>query len=212
MKILAVSDQVVPAIHSPHIRDRLGDVKMVLGCGDLPYSYMEYIATMLSTPCFFVHGNHDHPEYLSSGRTLNAPGGWTNLDGQTAKSKGLIVGGLEGSMRYRPGAPHQYTEGEMTLKTWRLGLSLLAHRVFDGRYLDILITHAPPCGIHDGDDVCHRGFKTLLRFIQRFRPRYLLHGHQHTLHSATWRTMYRDTEVINVYPSRVIDLRKEHGI
>jgi predicted phosphodiesterase len=125
VKILAVSDHVVGGVYSSHIRQRFGDVDMVLSCGDLPYSYLEYIVTLLSVPCFFVHGNHDHPEYTADGRTLVEPGGWTDLDGQTVKDKALLLAGLEGSMRYKPNAPFQYTESEMAYKVWRMAPSLL---------------------------------------------------------------------------------------
>ncbi|MBL7066079.1 MAG: metallophosphoesterase [Anaerolineae bacterium] len=205
MKILAISDQVVKGIYSSHIRQRFGDVDMVLSCGDLPYSYLEYIVTLLGVPCFFVHGNHDHPEYTADGRTLVGPGGWTNLDGRTVEDKGVLLAGLEGSMRYKPRAPFQYTESEMAYKVWRLAPALLMNRLFHGRYLDILIAHSPPFGIHDGEDLPHRGFKTLLWFMARFRPRYLLHGHKHVYGPETWRTRYLDTEVVNVYPLRVIE-------
>lgn len=205
MKILAVSDQVVETIYSSRIRDRFGDVDMVLACGDLPYSYLEYIVSMLNVPCFFVHGNHDQPEYLADGRTLTRPGGWINLDGRTVKIKGVILGGLEGSMRYKPNAPYQYTDSEIAYKAWWLMPSLLMNRLFHGRYLDIFIAHSPPFGIHDGEDWPHRGFKTFLRLMARFRPRYLLHGHKHIYGTEPWRTRYLDTEIINVYPFRVIE-------
>ena len=205
MKILAVSDQVVEGIYSSHICERLGDVDMVLACGDLPYSYLEYIVTMLNVPCFFVHGNHDRPEYTSDGRTLAKPGGWVDLDRRTVEAKGILLGGLEGSILYRPGAPFQYTESEMAYKVWRLTPALLMNRVLYGRYLDILITHSPPLGIHDGQDLPHRGFKALLGFMNRFRPRYLFHGHKHIYGPEPPRTRYLDTEVINVYPFRVVE-------
>ncbi|MBU0704842.1 MAG: metallophosphoesterase [Chloroflexi bacterium] len=205
MKILAVSDRVVETIYSSRIRERFSDVDMVLSCGDLPYSYLEYIVSMLNVPCFFVHGNHDHPEYLADGRTLTKPGGWFNLDERNIKIKNVLLGGLEGSMRYKPGAPFQYTENEMAYKAWRLGLTMLMNRVLHGRYLDILITHAPPFGIHDGEDWPHRGFKALLRLMARFRPRYLLHGHKHIYGPECRQTRYMDTEIINVYPYHVIE-------
>ncbi len=204
MKILAISDRVVEGIYSPQIRERFGDVDMVLSCGDLSYSYLEYIVSMLNVPCFYVHGNHDKPEYMSSGGVLTEPGGWVNLDRRTAMARGLIVGGLEGSMRYKPRAPYQYSESEMAYRVWRMAPALLVNRIFRGRYLDILITHAPPFGIHDGKDSCHRGFKALLSFMTCFRPRYLLHGHKHIYGPEPWRTRYLDTQVINVYPFRVI--------
>lgn len=205
MKILAVSDQVVETIYSSRIRERFGDVDMVLACGDLPYSYLEYIVSMLNVPCFFVHGNHDQPEYLADGRTLTRPGGWINLDGRTVKIKDVILGGLEGSIRYKPNAPYQYTDSEIAYKVWWLTPSMLMNRLFHGRYLDILIAHSPPFGIHDGEDWPHRGFKTFLRLMARFRPRYLLHGHKHIYGTEPWRTRYLDTEIINVYPFRVIE-------
>ncbi|HEY73798.1 MAG: metallophosphoesterase [Chloroflexi bacterium] len=205
MKILAVSDQIVETIYGSRIRERFGDVEMVLSCGDLPYSYLEYIISMLNAPCFFVHGNHDKPEYMANGRTLTRPGGWINLDGRTVKVKDIILGGLEGSMRYKPNAPFQYTDSEIAHKAWWLTPSLLMNRLFHGRYLDILIAHSPPFGIHDGEDWPHRGFKTFLRMMARFRPRYLLHGHKHIYGTEPWQTRYLDTEIINVHPFRVIE-------
>jgi len=205
MKILAVSDQVVEGIYSSHIRGRFGDVELVLSCGDLSYSYLEYIATMLNVPCLFVHGNHDCPEYTADGCTLIGPGGWVNLDGRSVEAKGLLLAGLEGSIRYRPRAPFQYTESEMAYKVWRLAPALLMNRVLYGRYLDILITHSPPFGIHDGADLPHCGFRAFLGFMARFRPRYLLHGHKHVYGPEPSRTHYLGTEVINVYPFRVIE-------
>jgi Icc-related predicted phosphoesterase len=91
-----------------------------------------------------------------------------------------------------------------------MALRLFLNRIFGGRYLDVLVTHAPPCGIHDGEDTCHRGFDAYLRFMRRFRPRYLLHGHQHRLATEEWQTRYLDTRVINVYPFRVLDLEVEN--
>jgi Icc-related predicted phosphoesterase len=205
VKILAVSDQVVESIYSSRIRERFGDVDMVVSCGDVPYYYLEYIVSMLNVPCLFVHGNHDQPEHTSDGRTLIEPGGWVNLDGKVVNVKGVLLGGLEGSIRYKPRVPYQYTEKEMTYKVWRLTPALLMNRVFHDRFLDILITHAPPLGIHDGKDWPHRGFNAFLELMARFRPRYLLHGHKHIYKSDTWHTRYLDTEVINVYPCRVIE-------
>jgi Icc-related predicted phosphoesterase len=206
MKILAVSDETVPSIYSPRIRERFGDVDMVLGCGDLPYLYMEYIVTMLCVPCYYVHGNHDQPTHLSNGSILAEPGGWENLDGRTVKTKQLIIGGLEGSVRYKPQGKYQYTEGQMRLKAWAMTPSLMLNHMFHKRYLDIMIAHSPASGIHDDPDPAHRGFETFLWLMRRFRPRYLLHGHQHFYVEEQWKTQYLDTTVINVYPYRVIDL------
>jgi len=205
VKILALSDRVVDAVYSPRIRERFGDVDLLLSCGDLPYSYLEYVVTMLPLPAFYVHGNHDKPECTASGKTLTEPGGWTNLDGHVAKVGSLLLAGLGGSLRYRPGTPYQYTETEMKLKTLRLLPRLWLNRLRYGRYLDILITHAPPWGIHDGEDLPHRGFRVFLRLMERFRPGYLLHGHKHVYRPQATRTTYGATTVVNVYPCAVIE-------
>ncbi len=206
MKILALSDRVVDEVYSSRIKELFGDVDLLISCGDLPYSYMEYVVTMLSTPAFYVHGNHDRPEYTAGGRALTEPGGWTNLDGRVVKAGPLLLAGLEGSLRYKPRAPYQYTEGEMWGKVVRLIPALLFNRVRYGRYLDLLVTHAPPHGIHDGEDLPHRGFEAFRWLMDRFRPRYLLHGHKHVYRPQATRTRYGETLVVNVYPFAVIEI------
>jgi Icc-related predicted phosphoesterase len=205
LKVLAVSDQVADAVYSSDIRERFADVDLVVSCGDLPYSYLEFIVSMLNAPSYYVHGNHDCPEYRASGVTLTEPGGWVNLHGRVAEAKGVLLAGLEGSLRYKPGAPFQYAEREMAWKAWLLTPALVMNRFRYGRYLDILITHSPPHGIHDGDDLPHRGFISFLGLMQRFKPRYLLHGHKHVYGPEPTCTRYGETEVINVYPYRVIE-------
>jgi len=205
VKILAVSDHVVDAIYDRRIGERFDDVDMVVSCGDLPYSYLEFIATLLNVPCFYVHGNHDHPEHQASGRTLTEPGGWVNLDGRSVEAKGVLLAGLEGSIRYKPNVSYQYSEHAMAWKIWCLIPYLLVNRFRRGRYLDILVTHSPPRGIHDGEDLPHQGFESFLAFMNWFKPRYLLHGHKHVYGTEPTRTAYADTEVINIEPFRVIE-------
>ena len=217
-KILALSDRIVDKIYSTGVRERFSDVDLLLSCGDLPYSYLEYVVTMLSVPAFYVHGNHDRPEYVGENGLLEEPGGWTNIDGRVVQVGSLLIAGLEGSPRYQPRGKYQYTETEFRQKVLRLVPWLLVNRAFHGRYLDILITHAPPRGIHDGDDLTHRGFAALRWLLDRFPPRYLLHGHKHVYRPQATRTRYRGTVVVNVYPATVLDVEdgrrtgaKEHG-
>ena len=205
MKILALSDHVADAIYSRNVRERFGDIDLMLSCGDLPYSYLEYAVTMLGVPAYYVHGNHDHPEYTDSGKTLKKPGGWFNVDNKVTYAKDLLIAGFEGSPRYKPDAPFQYTEEQMRRKVMRMIPALLFNRVRFGRFVDVLITHAPPRGIHDGEDLPHRGFKVFRWFMARFQPRYMLHGHKHVYRPEATRTRYQSTMVVNVYPFTVIE-------
>lgn len=214
MKILALSDRVEDDIYSEQVKDLYGDVDAVIGCGDLPFYYLEYVATMLKRPTYYVRGNHDtNVQYRHSGRVVTGPEGCTSLEGRVVNIGGLLVAGLGGSVRYRPGGGQQFTEGEMRNRLAGLLPLLLANRIRHGRYLDVLVTHAAPYGIHDDpSDRAHVGFRIFLNIMAWFKPRYLLHGHMHIWNPETiTKTHYRATTVLNVYPSRVIDIPTPDG-
>ncbi len=206
MHILALSDVVDEAVHAPTARARFGRVDLVLGCGDLPYDYLDFVATELSVPLYAVHGNHDVPPEMLDDPTI---GDWwrgIDLHGRTVAVNGLLVAGLGGSRRYSDG-PYQLTEGDMWLAIVGMIPSLLANKLRRGRYLDVLVTHAPPRGIHDLPDHAHRGFGALRWFLRAFRPRYHLHGHSHVYDARTvTRTQYYDTIVLNTFGAREIDI------
>src|SRR5512137_1740790 len=62
LKILAVSDVVVDRLYSAHVAEYFRDVSMILGCGDLPYEYLDFLVSALNAPLLYVPGNHD-PQY-----------------------------------------------------------------------------------------------------------------------------------------------------
>ena len=118
MRILALSDQVVEQLYSPLVKERFGDVDLVVGCGDLPSYYLDYIVSMLNVPLAIVPGNHDLPAASSnSDPDAEGAGGsrWSaNIDGMVIEEQGLLLAGLGGSIRYRPDGSNQYTQAEMT--------------------------------------------------------------------------------------------------
>ena len=224
MKILAISDEVVDFIYSPLVKEHYADVDLVLGCGDLPFYYLEFVVTVLNVPLYYVPGNHDRlAQYHADGRVVHRAEGCEPLDARTAcfpdrtyqlpspetsvgDQPGLLLAGLGGSMRYNQDTGPQHTEGEMLGRALSLAPQLFANRLRHGRALDILVTHAPPRGIHDADDLAHTGFQTFCTFMDVFRPRLLLHGHSHVYRNDTvTSTRYKDTQVINVYPYRIIE-------
>lgn len=209
IKILALSDRVEPFVHSPAVRRLYGDVDIVLGCGDLPHYYLEYIVTMLGGPLFYVVGNHklELSRRYGSAEEWVYPAGCENIHGRVVRYRRLLLAGLEGSMRYNDEEGFQYTEHEMMMQVWRLAPSLLWNRLRYGRYLDILVTHAPPQGIHDQPDPCHRGFAAFRRFMEWFRPRLLVHGHVHVYRpDQETETLYGQTHVVNAYGARLVQL------
>ncbi|MGF1504659.1 MAG: metallophosphoesterase, partial [Anaerolineae bacterium] len=206
MKILAVSDMVMPALYSPRVRELHGDADLVIGCGDLPYYYLEYIVTLLNVPTLYVFGNHDKRQLLSDGRVIDRPEGCISLEERTVMERGVLLAGLGGSMRYKPRAVHQYTDQEMWVRFARLVPKLLFNRVRYGRYLDIFVAHSPPFGINDGDDLPHTGFKSFLTLMRWFKPRVMLHGHKHDYRSDTEQTQVNEqTTVTNLYPVHTLE-------
>ncbi len=214
IKILAITDQVVDSLHSPNVVRRFGDVDLIISCGDLPYGYLDYIVTLLNKPMYFVHGNHDQDfEYTETGRRYLAPRGAESLDMQSIRTpQGLLLAGLEGSIRYDPGSNHQFTQEQMNRRAMQLTMKLIRNRARYGRYLDILVTHSPPFGINDGPDPAHIGFQAFNTLMHRFKPKLLLHGHKHVYTGAAPSTQVGATRVVNVYPYQLIELEYGRGL
>ena len=209
MKVLTISDEVVPTIYHPAARARFHDVELVLSCGDLPPSYLEYIVSTLDVPCFYVPGNHDgEPEHTHYGEVLYQPPGSVNLDGRVLRHDGLVLAGLGGSIWYN-GGKHQYTQRTMLARVYALLPRLLWYRRLNGYGIDILITHAPPAGIHDGQGA-HAGFKALRWLIERFPPRYHIHGHIHRNYrmNPVVETRVGGTLVVNTAGYRVLTIER----
>jgi len=199
MKILALSDKVVPFIYSKQVRSRFNNIDVVIGCGDIPYYYLEYVLTVLNAPLFYVRGNHDKVlEYGSAGQRTHPHGG-VDLHRNLCRYENITFAGIEGSLRYRPG-PFQYSQNQMWLHVFRLVPGMLVNHLTHGRYLDILVTHAPANGIHDKDDLPHQGIKAFRWLLKVFQPAYHIHGHIHIYRPDEPReTIFRATRVINVY-------------
>jgi len=209
VKILAVSDQVVERIYALISSQQFQGVELLLGCGDLPYSYLENIVSLLNVPLYYVPGNHD-PAYDERWSQSRAEG-CINVDLKLTTFKGLLIGGFGGSVKYRPDGVNQYTQAEANLRAWRMLPGLLWNRVRHGRALDILISHSPPFGIHDDDTQAHQGLRALNWLLRVARPRYHFHGHTHFYRQnlSPSVTRFGSTEIMNIYPYKMIEIEHE---
>lgn len=203
VRILAICDEVDKRLYGQGIEAKRGHYDLLLTCGDLPAYYIDYVASMLGVPTYGIHGNHDGT--LARNQDADGQGadwGFHELHGRTVREQGLLIGGFDGSLRYNQGS-YQFSEVQMRMAIWGMIPQLLKNKVLYGRYLDILLTHAPPRHIHDQEDRPHRGFEVFRWFLQTFRPRYHLHGHIHLYNNRTvTRTVFHETEVLNVFPYR----------
>ncbi|MBE6918864.1 MAG: metallophosphoesterase [Ruminococcaceae bacterium] len=196
MKILTLADEECLSLWDYYSPGKLKDYDMILSCGDLKASYLSFLVTMGKAPVFYVHGNHDgsyrdHP-----------PEGCECIEDRIITYKGLRILGLGGSMRYNPG-DHQYTDTQMRRRIRKLWWQL---RKAGG--VDIVVTHAAPLGLGDADDYAHRGSEALRELLDKYRPRYLVHGHIHLSygHEIPREMEYNGTKIINAYERYVIDV------
>ena len=187
MRILSVSDVIVPSLYPRIVKHRFGRIDLLLGCGDLPPEYLSYLAHIFDVPLFYVKGNHD----IRHGQS--PPRGCRDIHERVVPFQGLNFMGLEGSMWYN-GGPYQYTEKQMTRMIRRLRTT-----IWWRRGVDIVVTHAPPQGIRDGQDLCHRGFACFRRLIHTHHPAFFIHGHihRHFESDSARQTVVGETRVIN---------------
>ena len=189
MKILAISDRVEPQLYEHFRVEQFDGIDLVLSCGDLPADYLSFLVTMLNVPVYYVRGNHD--TYMDG----QQPEGCIDLDAKLVRFRGLRIMGFEGSNWYN-GKPHQYTERQMCHKILKVRPKLWWHKG-----VDIIITHAPPRHIHDAEDPCHRGFECFRHLIDKYAPRFFVHGHMHLNYTLNKEriTQIDATKVINSY-------------
>jgi len=197
VKILAISDNVLPQMENPeYLRQTYSDVDLVISCGDMPPPYIDFVASVLNVPLFYVRGNHD---------TNYGPGfpGGEDLHRHAVRYRGLWFAGLEGSIQYNGGVA-QYGERSMLRMTLSMAAGMLRRRIRLGAGVDVLVAHSPPRGIHDLTDPVHRGFQAFNLAIRWYRPRYLIHGHVDTWdRRRTIETHVDHTIVLNINPVKV---------
>jgi uncharacterized protein len=212
MKILCISDQIDPLIYSQRMRERYRDIDLVLSAGDLPPEYLGFITSMLNVDLGFVAGNHDLGELEAKGvyrwggkEEIDRSTGSIDLGFKLKTMGGLITLGLPGSMLYNKGQ-NQYSEFAMSVRIAFLVPRLMLNKLFRGRAVDLVLTHSAPRGIHDRDDLCHRGFKCFLWLMRAFKPKWLVHGHIHLYDLADVRiSQYESTTVINAFGHWILD-------
>ncbi|MCX7749378.1 MAG: metallophosphoesterase [Clostridia bacterium] len=194
MKILAVADEEVSYIWDHFDRARFKDVDLIISCGDLKPQYLSFLVTMVKAPLFYVHGNHD------GAYTKSPPEGCECIDGKLVNYKGVRILGLGGSFNYNDGK-HQFTEAKM-----RSRIRKLAFKLWLKGGIDMIVTHAPAYKLGDGNDLCHRGFECFNRLMDKYSPKYLLHGHQHLNYGNNKRILqHKDTKIINTFGYYLFD-------
>jgi len=197
MKILSVADTVVKKLLEPvGGGPAIADIGLVLACGDLPPEYLSALKHRYDCQLLYVLGNHDL-RYTES-----PPVGCVHIHRQIVTIDNIRITGFSGSRWYN-GNINQYTEKQMARFIRKMRFSL-----WRSGGVDIVITHASPRFIHDAEDPCHRGFRIFQEFINKYQPRYFIHGHIHALfeNDSERLTRVKSTSVLNSYGYHVLEI------
>lgn len=197
MKIMVIADEESQSLWDYFDKSKLEGIDLIISCGDLDPRYLSFLATFTTAPVIYVHGNHDD-KYEKI-----PPEGCICIEDDIFVYKGVRILGLGGSMRYKPGS-HQYTDWDMTKRIWNLKMQFKLLR--KGGF-DILVTHAPAYGINDGEDLPHRGFRLFNKLMDKYSPKYFLHGHVHMKYGRKHKRcdVYKNTQVINAFEKHIFE-------
>jgi uncharacterized protein len=204
IRMLAVSDEEDPALHSAASREAIGLIDFVIGAGDLEPDYLGFLADAFGAPLVYVRGNHDVGDSWSASQGQHLPDPLT--DGRLHSEAGVRILPFSGAPRYaphgRPRVEQQVSELGMWRRVLRAWPGAAAHQPM------IALTHAAPRGLNDASDVAHRGFAAFRWLLDRVSPPLWLHGHTALVRRGIdARTVRRgDTLLVNVTGATLIEL------
>lgn len=198
MNILVLADEESKYLWDYFEKSKLDGIDLIISCGDLKPQYLSFLATFAKVPILYVHGNHD------AVYDETPPDGCICIDDDLYVYNGIRILGLGGSRCYNFGT-YQYTEKEMRSRIFKLRRKLRKYGGFD-----ILVTHAPAFELNDGEDLPHRGFQAFRDLLDKYKPKYFLHGHVHLTYN--WQQQrectYNDaTTVINAYERYIFEYK-----
>ena len=98
-------------------------------------------------------------------------------------------------MRYNSNE-YQFSNRQMQKRINKLRFQLWRNKGFD-----ILLTHSPAYHINDAEDLPHVGFTSFVTLLEKYSPKYFIHGHVHATYGGNYkrRSTYNNTLIINSY-------------
>ncbi len=196
MKVLLVADIESKYYWDFFEKSKLEGIDLIISCGDLAPQYLSFLATYAKCPVLYVHGNHD------ACYEDTPPDGCICIDDDIYVHEGYRIMGLGGSMSYNFGS-FQYTEKQMDYRIKKMWLKLRKNKGFD-----ILVTHSPMRGYGDGDDLPHMGFECFKTLIDKYEPKYFMHGHVHMSYGRKFKRVYKynNTTIVNGFERYILEI------
>lgn len=153
-----------------------GSFDMIISCGDIDDQVILEAANQANcNRIYAVKGNHDTDNIFA--KPIQ------NIHLTVISPFGFKLGGFQGCYKYKAKGNYLYEDSEVN----DLIESMPA--------VDVFVAHNSPCGIYGKQAELHRGFAAFNNYIERKRPNFFLHGHQH-INQETW---VGNTKVIGIH-------------
>lgn len=180
MKVLHYSDK-----GSKEFLDLYKISDILITTGDLRFSDFAGLEKINpKIPAFGVYGNHD------DGCSYLQDNGIINVHKNIVDFNGLKIGGFQGCLRYN-NREIQFTEQEA------------AEFANSFPYVDILLLHAGPYGLlDDASDPVHIGSKSIRKYVDEKKPKFIFCGHQYSDDEMT----HNGTKIFRTYGARIIEI------
>lgn len=185
MKALIIADR------NPHINIvevvQTNNVELVITLGDLTREDILALQQLTTIPKIGVYGNHDSGTYMPEL-------GIMDMHLKTWSFQGVTYGGFQGCVRYKENPDAiMYTQEQ-------------ARQMIAGfPPVDIFISHCPPRGINDEEEVAHQGFIGLREYIDQKAPKIWLHGHTYPTEQSLV-TQHGSTKIEYVFGYKLLNL------
>lgn len=158
IKILAIADRKPERSLREWVLETRPDLIVTLG--DLDYFDLQELESISDILKIGVYGNHCSGRYFESL-------GIENMHLKTINFNGVVIGGFEGSVRYKMSQTAKMYDQEEVYELLK-----------DFPYVDVMLCHAPPFGVNDEpEELTHQGFKALREYVEEKKPKHLFHGH-----------------------------------
>jgi len=199
IRLLAASDEPDPTLDHAANREALGELDLVVGCGDLRADRLAFLGDAFRAPLVYVRGNHDRGGAWRAADRVPVPS--LGIDQQSLPGVTLLAlpwpGALEGPALRDEGAAW-----------WQVLTAVPIELALRSRRPWLVFSHAPPRGAGDSpDDAYHVGFAAYRTVVDRLRPRLWLHGHTSRAAAHDPIVERGPTTLVNVTGSFLVELR-----
>ncbi len=185
MKVLVIADRrpeidIVSTIATENI-------ELVITLGDLTREDILGLAEIKNIPKIGIYGNHD------SGTYMPELGIW-DMHLKIWDFQSLRFGGFQGCVRYKENP-------DAIMFTQDQANALMR----DFPKVDVFISHFPPRGINDEEEIAHQGFDALRKYIDEQQPKVWLHGHTYPTDERVIK-QYGNTRIEYVFKHKILEL------